>query len=216
MKKFLLTITLLLISFNASASNCPQLYPLGHEIAVPGTIELCNSFYVIRYNDTAKANIFSAEILQPSGHHTERVNDFHADVRTHSRVSPHLYSNTGFDKGHMVPAGDSTNPAEMDDTFLMTNMTPQAPLLNRLSWRMLEEDVRKMAAHTNHPIHVLTYAIYSTSPATVNGIPKPIGYFKAVYLDTGIRVYYANNVNHAPVTETTVAEFEKAIGYSIH
>jgi endonuclease G len=214
--KLLSIITALLLSTSAFASNCPQLYPQGREIAVPETIELCNSFYVIRYNDTAKANIFSAEILQPSGHTAERLNNFHADARTQSKATPAMYDASGFDRGHMTPAGDAIDADTMSETFLMTNMTPQLPTVNRISWRMLEESVRNMAVAAKHPIHVVTFAVYSATPKFMKTVPIPSGYYKVVYLDTGIRAFYASNTDHAVVTETTVAAVETAIGYAIH
>lgn len=211
--KFLFII-LFTYALSASAS-CPQLYPFEHEIIIKDTVELCNSFYVARYNNITKAVIFSAEILQPNKYQIERINNFHSDNRTQSKVSPRVYLNTGYDKGHMTPAGDSTNANEMFETFLMTNMTPQRPTLNRNSWRILEELVRKMAVSAGHSIHVITYAIYDTPTKTMNGIPIPLGYFKVVYLNTRVRVFYADNIDHAQVVESTITNFEQKIGFSI-
>lgn len=33
-------------------ADCPQFYPLGRDVAVPDSVELCNSFYAVKY-DTA-------------------------------------------------------------------------------------------------------------------------------------------------------------------
>jgi endonuclease G len=214
MKPITVFFVLLLAAFNSFASNCPQLYPFGHEITVPSTIELCNSFYVIRFNDTTHANIFSSEILQPSGHQIDRLNNFHADTRTQSKVSPTRYAHSGFDKGHMVPAGDSTTNDQMTETFLMTNMSPQAGSCNRNNWKLLEEHVRKTVATLNQPTHVLTMALYN-NPKLMNGIPIPSGYFKIVYTNP-IQAYYADNIEHCMVKDVKILDVENTIGYKIH
>ena len=207
---------LFFVSFNVFAF-CPQLYPYGKEVALSVT-ELCNKTYVIRYDAVNKRNILSAEVLQPTGHQAERLNDFHADTRLpkNKQVSPSLYSNTGFDKGHMVPAGDAVDAATMSETFLMTNMTPQKPTLNRESWRMLEESVRKVAAEAKAPIHVVTGALYEGKTVLMNGIPVPSGYYKIVYVGTTISVYYADNVDKAKVVTGSLSNIEKRAGFLLH
>ena len=55
----------------------------------------------------------------------------------------------------------------MRETFRLTNMTPQAPTLNREAWRELEYSTRGLAMRDKHEIKVLTGAVYSASPATI-------------------------------------------------
>ena len=54
------------------------------------------------------------------------------------------YRNSGFDRGHMAPAGDmKRSQAVMDESFLLSNVAPQVGLgFNRGIWRFLEEAVR--------------------------------------------------------------------------
>ncbi len=78
---------------------------------------------------------------------TERSNKFHADkaISTGS-ATPSDYTNSGYDRGHLAPAADLLWSTEsMDDSFLMSNMTPQAPDFNRGMWKSLEEQVRSWA-----------------------------------------------------------------------
>ncbi len=62
--------------------------------------------------------------------------------------SPQLadYKGSGFDRGHMLPAGDMKFDAEaMSDTFFLSNMSPQPPSFNRGFWAHLEALVRAWA-----------------------------------------------------------------------
>ena len=53
------------------------------------------------------------------------------------------YRGSGYDRGHLKPAADSKGSMEeMESSFLMTNMAPQTPNLNRGIWKQLEEAVR--------------------------------------------------------------------------
>ena len=72
-----------------------------------------------------------------------RQNNFRPDPalpRQFYQVTPASYARSGFDKGHNCPSGDRT--ADLDanaNTFLMTNMVPQAPHNNQQTWAHLEE-----------------------------------------------------------------------------
>ncbi len=76
----------------------------------------------------------------------DRQDDFRADEdlpRNLSMIRPADYTNSGFDRGHLCPSGDRTATAGNNSaTFVMTNMIPQAPSLNRGIWNDLEEYCR--------------------------------------------------------------------------
>ena len=56
------------------------------------------------------------------------------------------YQGSGYDRGHMIPAGDvKWSEAAMEESFLMSNVVPQLPSLNRGPWKALEEAVRELA-----------------------------------------------------------------------
>ena len=56
------------------------------------------------------------------------------------------YKKSGYDRGHMAPAGDFRNSKEkMQDTFYLSNIAPQCPQLNRGYWLKLEKHVRQLA-----------------------------------------------------------------------
>src|SRR5665213_1088824 len=69
---------------------------------------------------------------------TDRCDCFTSDASLPSsfyHVTTSNYTNSGFDRGHQCPSGDRTGDAtDNAATFLMTNMMPQAPNLNEVTW----------------------------------------------------------------------------------
>ena len=191
----------LLIPIGCNASSCPELYPNSQPIIVVNTVELCNTFYVSLYDKQKQKVILVSEHLKHGvvgG--VVRDNEFHSDPRIGHRPNPSQYANTGYDKGHMAPAGDAANVQEMHETFLMTNMTPQVPSLNRESWRILEERVRKIFYESKSDMYVITIAVYADNKV-MNGIPVPTAYWKVVMADSLAKYYYAINTSNSKVTE---------------
>ena len=215
MKKLILTLsTLFLTPTTVFASSCDQFFPNKKEIVVPGTTVLCNTFYATLYDTIKKEAIFSTEAFLPHADKVERTNDFHADSRVKNSPTPADYDKTGFDRGHLTPAADADDDTQMSDTFLMTNMTPQEPTVNRISWRMLESSVRAMPAN-----YIVTGEIYTSSTKTIgkHKVPVPTNYYKIVYLKDGsVKSYVAANTVNAPVTETTLDQVEKSAGIKFH
>src|SRR5437867_2127558 len=62
------------------------------------------------------------------------------------KVGASEYSGSGFDRGHLCPSADRTDSTNDNDmTFLMSNMMPQAPDNNRITWESLETYCRTLA-----------------------------------------------------------------------
>jgi endonuclease G, mitochondrial len=61
------------------------------------------------------------------------------------RVKPSDYTGSGFDRGHMTNSEDrSRSPGDNIQTFLMTNIIPQAPDNNQGVWVQLENYCRQL------------------------------------------------------------------------
>lgn len=88
-----------------------------------------------------------------------RVNAFAADITlpsTWTKVTPSDYTNSGFDKGHICPSDDRDfSVAENKETFLMTNMVPQAPINNQQTWRYLEAYCQKLALNSGMEMYII-------------------------------------------------------------
>lgn len=214
MVKLVLATAIALLS-TASVAACTHLYPRQQPITIPNTTELCNSFFVVLYDVNNKAAMLASEIVSSSRHKVRRDDSFRADLRIppQHRVRPADYVKTGYDKGHVIPAGDATNTAEMAETFLMTNMTPQEPTLNRAAWRELEMMIRARVQRSGKNTTVLTVITYPTFPKKVgSGVPVPNAYYKIAFFASGVRVYYAPNTPNAPVTELSVSVIKQMSG----
>ncbi|BDX38515.1 hypothetical protein CYCD_18700 [Tenuifilaceae bacterium CYCD] len=78
----------------------------------------------------------------------DRQDDFRADATLPSgwvQVGTTDYSGSGFDRGHMCPSADRTSSTtDNSATFLMTNMVPQAPKNNQITWANLENYCRSL------------------------------------------------------------------------
>ena len=119
----------------------------GDEIVKHTAFTLCYS----EAHEQAKwvAYHLTAEMCDNSGE--ERTNNFRTDpdVKTGS-ASPEDYKKSGFDRGHLCPAGDmGWSEQTMSESFFMSNMSPQAPSFNRGIWKKLEEQIRVFRKNNN-------------------------------------------------------------------
>ncbi|WNL40062.1 DNA/RNA non-specific endonuclease [Halomonas sp. PAMB 3232] len=88
---------------------------------------------------------------------------FRPDWRTLWPIGTDSYSGSGYDRGHMAPnyaiAAVHGRSAQLD-TFLMSNMSPQKPNLNRQLWQRLEESVMDHFAPRFDVLQVITGPIF--------------------------------------------------------
>ncbi|CAO3623224.1 unnamed protein product [Cunninghamella blakesleeana] len=83
------------------------------------------------------------------------------DVPPQFRSTLADYSGSGFDRGHMAPAGDAvTTQTAMDQTFYLSNMSPQVGIgFNRQYWAYLEGFVRSLTK-TFSDVYVFTGPLF--------------------------------------------------------
>lgn len=197
------------------ASGCPGTYPSEKPIRVSNAVELCNSFYASNYDVNNRAVVFTTEVLRkgaPVGSGS-RLGSFKADSRLNGKSPrPEDYTNSGYDRGHMVPSDDSSNMYEMSETFVMTNAVPQDPMLNRGSWKSMEEGIRKEFQTSAKNVWVLTIPVYNKG-GYMNNIPIPTGIWKIVYGNT-VKYYFADNKPGGKVTLYPTVSVESILANS--
>ena len=108
----------------------------------------------------------------------KRKDDFRPDPEVEKKYQSLLsdYAGHPFDRGHLVPAGDSTlNEETMSESFFLTNMVPQVPNHNRGIWKQLETCVRNWVIDGGKDLYVISGTIYNKDYKTIGdnkvGIP---------------------------------------------
>lgn len=97
------------------------------------------------------------------------------------RVVPSDYTDSGFDRGHMCPHGDRSAGSVMSKaTFVMTNIIPQSPNVNRQAWEQLESYCRDLA-NAGKVLYIIS------SPAGVGGVGSD-GALKQIARDSNVTV----------------------------
>jgi endonuclease G len=114
----------------------------------------------------------------------ERPSRFGVDERTRARVRHEDYTGSGCDRGHMAPnyaiATRYGRRAQLE-TFLMSNIAPQKPGLNRGPWRLLEERVARKWAEEFEEVWVITGPIFAEGGWRLAGkVDVPSGFYKIV------------------------------------
>lgn len=141
------------------------------------------------------------------------------DVRTES-ATPRDYSGSGYDKGHLCPAADMAfNEKAIDETFFMSNMSPQEPAFNAGIWRELEELTRDWARKFNH-LYVVTGPVLTNSQYTQIGFSKvsvPNAYYKVLLAPDqhrSIAFILPNELGDSPIMDyaCSIDKVEKVTG----
>lgn len=92
------------------------------------------------------------------------------------------YKNSGYDKGHLCPAGDRKFSKEAHDaTFLMSNVSPQKHEFNSGVWNRLEQKVRYWAKKYKG-LYVITGGVLEPNLPTIgrDKVAVPKQFYKIV------------------------------------
>lgn len=94
------------------------------------------------------------------------------------------FTHSGYDRGHMCPAANrSASKSSMISTFVMSNVAPQTPRLNRGEWQATERACRKLAMEYDS-VHILAMPIFIQRDTTYIGkhrIAVPHAFMKVAW-----------------------------------
>jgi endonuclease G, mitochondrial len=111
-----------------------------------------------------------------------RPERFSVDPRVRNRAKPGDYRDPGYDRGHLAPnyiIGKLYGSEAQQATFLMTNVSPQTPRLNRLLWQRLEEAEADIVAPHARRLWVVTGPVFGERSAHMDsGIRIPEAFYR--------------------------------------
>ncbi len=152
-----------------------------------------NRHYVVGYSYYFRQAKWALEIVDPDKTDLLRLDNFRPDYRVPEMFRADLvdYQGSGYDRGHLVASADQRETElQNSETFLLSNMSPQAPDFNRHIWKNLEDEVRRLNAKRTifetyvicGPIFNFDVPVKNIGTADGNGvsIPIPHSYFKSI------------------------------------
>ncbi|HUH72783.1 MAG TPA: DNA/RNA non-specific endonuclease [Chitinophagales bacterium] len=114
-----------------------------------------------------------------------RTNDFRVDpaVSTGSAdVADYWYS--GYDRGHLAPSADFRwSKKALSESYYYSNMSPQVPDLNRISWNNLEMQVREWVVDHGELLVISGPVLHDKLPKIQQGsfrVSIPEAYYKII------------------------------------
>ena len=139
---------------------------------LPNFVAICRTAYSVLYDPQAKIPLWVAYSLTPN--HTDgcvvRSNAFDPDasLQKGNRAELSDYSHSGYDIGHLANDADMSWDATVErESFILTNMSPQRPKVNRGTWKKLESDVRDWAFVRKHTLTIYDGNIYNSKSLTI-------------------------------------------------
>lgn len=120
-----------------------------------------------------------------------RENKFYCDEAVAGCADHYDYNYSGYDRGHVAPAGDMKWSEEsMHASFSMANICPQAKALNTGAWKRLEEKCR-VWAKADGAIFIVCGPVLTDEPADYIGdsrVAVPRRFFKVILSPYGDRM----------------------------
>ena len=213
MKKLLACLLMVAASHAVAAPDCTAFAPGGqfptltNPRMAPKTRVLCYSDFAVLHSGITHGPLWSAEHLT-RGHleaakDMTRTNRFFEDDRLPDGEGATLadYRRSGFDRGHMSPAGNRWNPQAMAESFSLANIVPQNRENNERLWSRVETAVRRLASKYGEA-WVVTGPLFTAAQLQTIGASRvlvPTQLYKVVYVPS-------QQLAFAIVADNTTAE----------
>ncbi|KAM4020862.1 endonuclease G, mitochondrial [Anomaloglossus baeobatrachus] len=133
---------------------------------LPGLSQLkTRQSHVLSYDPRLRGPVWVLEQLNGEriqGDATREDSEFIEDDSVHHyhRATNSDYRGSGFDRGHLAAAANHRwSQKAMDETFILSNVYPQNPHLNRNAWNTLERSCRGLSRR-NRSVYVCTGPLF--------------------------------------------------------
>ncbi len=162
--------------------------PLSRKDFLPSSINqvIHHNTYSLSYNETHEQAEWTAHILRESDIKTNNFKRPYFEVdNTVKTGAAHWrnYKKSGYDRGHLVPAGDRTSSKNAyNETFLTSNISPQKHEFNAGVWNRLEQKTRYYAKRYDE-IYVITGPVFKGEMDEIGteNVTVPHSFYKIIY-----------------------------------
>ncbi|KAG2203296.1 hypothetical protein INT47_000216 [Mucor saturninus] len=138
------------------------------------------------------------------------------------RITTKDYTYSGYDRGHMAPAGDAgATQAGLDQTFLLTNIAPQVGVgFNRQYWAYLETFVRDLTKNYTD-VYVYTGPLFlptvdNAAGTTGSSAEYAFAGAKVTFGDEGIQKRATSNSNKYTMTYKVIGDTTANVAVPTH
>lgn len=147
---------------------------------------LCRDGYVVGYDYDTKQPLWASyhitrdSILIKNKRSNKFVED--KEVPTEYRSTLSDYKKSGYDRGHISPnAALDFTIKSMNETFLLSNISPQIGGFNRQGWKHLETYVRKWGVLRGE-LYITTGSLFEEDRGYIgNKVIIPSHYYKVIF-----------------------------------
>lgn len=185
------------------------------------TRTLCFEGFAVLHSGVSRTPLWSAERLTASrleaARTVSRRDAFHEEKRVPfwQRAELEDYKRSGFDRGHLSPAGDMPTDKAKFESFSLANIVPQHPKNNQILWEGIEYSTRELTFERG-TLYVITGPIFEGATLErLNGrVLVPSHLFKAIYdpVKGEAGAYIAENQAGMAYQVVSIEELEKRIG----
>lgn len=172
--------------------------------------------YTLSYNVKYKTPYWVAWELtkEETKGNEERSTEFYPDPDViGAQVVTYDYSHSGYDRGHMAPAGDMKwSKKAMTESFYMSNICPQDHNLNTEDWNDLEMKAREWARRYGK-VYIVCGPIYNGTRNEYIGdhrVKVPDAFFKVIFINdakkpSALGFYFENEAGERPLEDYLVS-----------
>jgi len=172
-----------------------------------------HTYYMLCYIEAHEQPAWTAYVLEGQKlkeGKLRRTQDFREDPKVSTRSATLSdYRRSGYDRGHLVPAGDfKWDAVAMSETFYLSNMSPQLHEFNAGIWEAVERTVRSWAKQKGRLV-VYTGPILRLHLKKIgNNVSVPDTFYKIIYAFVNDEVQAVGFlVPHQSFPENAVSRF---------
>jgi len=160
----------------------------------PSDIRVINrGEFIIGWSDRLRHPVWCAyHVTRKARHPADHRPPFAKDPSVPSAPAPKDYTKSGYDRGHMAPNYAITTrygEATQKLTFMMSNIAPQTPALNRGVWRDVEHRIADLWTARYGEIWVVVGCISRGGEKIgQTGIDVPTDYYQVIVAQEGMDI----------------------------